>query len=264
MSASGDEAALRRAIERHAVLAIAVSGGVDSMTLAQFVHARTSTRAIMVHAVSPAVPVAAGARVRAIGRRLGWELHLTDAGELADPRYQANPVNRCYFCKSSLYDRIRVLTAAPIASGANLDDLDDYRPGLLAAKERGVVHPFIEAGFAKPAVRALARALGLDDLAELPAQPCLASRIETAIPVQAPDLAFIDRVEQAATGLAGPAATVRCRLTHAGVVLELDGAADAVEAALAQCVGALCREAGRHFLGIQPYRRGSAFVRAGQ
>ncbi len=262
MSAPGDEVALRRAIERHESLAIAVSGGVDSMTLAEFAHHHTKTRTLMVHASSPAVPADAGERVRVFAARLGWELHLTDAGELADSRYRANPVDRCYFCKTNLYQRIRELTEVPIASGANLDDLDDYRPGLLAAKEWGVVHPFIEAGFTKPAVRALAHALGLDDLAELPAQPCLASRIETAIPVETADLAFIDRVEQAAAAIAGRAATIRCRITHAGVVLELDPAPEA-GAALTRRLASLCSETGRRFLGIRPYRRGSAFLRPG-
>ena len=146
-------AALRQAIERHAALAIAVSGGVDSMTLAHFARRETAARVIMVHAASPAVPPRATARVRDHAARFGWDLIVTDAGEFADPSYRANPVNRCYFCKTNLYERIRRITDARIASGANLDDLDDYRPALLAAKEHGVVHPFIEAGFAKAAVR---------------------------------------------------------------------------------------------------------------
>ena len=130
--------------------------------------------------------------------RFDWNLTITDAGELADPRYRSNPVDRCYFCKSNLYDRIRQLTKAPIASGANLDDLDDYRPGLVAARERDVVHPFVEAGFSKSAVRWLARLMMLEDLADLPAQPCLSSRIETAIEVREEDLAFIDAAEREA------------------------------------------------------------------
>src|SRR6185437_16934761 len=100
-----------------------------------------------------------------------------------------------YFCKSNLYDRIRDLTDAVIVSGAKMDDLGDYRPGLLAAAERTVVHPYVDAGMDKTAVRALARELGLDDVAELPAQPCLSSRIETGIAIYSNDLAFIDLAE---------------------------------------------------------------------
>ena len=154
--------ALAARLAPHATLAIAVSGGVDSMTLAAFAHRLHQSGGMgpveMIHAVSPAVPPAATERVRARASREGWRLTVTGAGEFDDSRYRDNPVNRCYFCKTNLYDRIRALTGGAIASGANLDDLGDYRPGLLAAAERAVVHPYIEAGMDKAAVRALARA----------------------------------------------------------------------------------------------------------
>ena len=117
------------------------------------------------------MPPAATERVRHRAAADGWDLVVCGAGEFDDPRYRNNPVDRCYFCKSNLYDRIRSLSPHPIASGANIDDLGDYRPGLLAASERAVVHPYIEAQMDKAAVRALARALGADDVAELPALP---------------------------------------------------------------------------------------------
>ncbi|MDR3464923.1 MAG: adenine nucleotide alpha hydrolase [Xanthobacteraceae bacterium] len=252
---------LRQAIEAHASLAVAVSGGVDSMTLAHFAHAATATRVVMVHAASPAVPAHATARVRDHAARFGWDLIVTDAGEFADPRYRTNPADRCYFCKSNLYDRIRQLTAAAIASGANLDDLDDYRPGLIAARERDVVHPFIEAGFAKSAVRALAHAMALEDLAELPAQPCLSSRIQTAIAVRESDLAFVDAVEQAAGESLPPSTTIRCRITREGVVLELGPIDAATKTVLERRVGDMCGQAAMRFAGIRDYVRGSAFVR---
>lgn len=254
-------AALSRSIERHPALAVAVSGGVDSMTLAHFTHTETAARVMMVHAASPAVPAEATARVRDHAARAGWNLVVTDAGEFADPRYRANPVDRCYFCKSNLYDRIRGLTDATIASGANLDDLDDYRPGLIAAKQRDVVHPFIEAGLDKSAVRAVARALGLGEIAELPAQPCLSSRIETAIVVREDDLAFVEAVERHAGAMLPAATTVRCRITRGGVVLELGPVGAALRNGLEQQVATLCREAGRPFMGLRDYVRGSAFLR---
>jgi len=113
-------------------LAIAVSGGVDSMTLAHAAHRAGIPGLLVVHALSPAVPAEATARVRDHARRFGWRLTEVDAGEFADPQYRANPVNRCYFCKTNLYARIAHVTEGPIASGANLDDLGDDRPGLLA------------------------------------------------------------------------------------------------------------------------------------
>jgi uncharacterized protein len=254
---------LDAALLRHPGLAIAVSGGVDSMTLAAYAHRLYGGQSLgpveMIHAVSPAVPPAATERVRARAAREGWHLTVTGTGEFDDPRYRDNPVNRCYFCKVNLYDRIRGITTAVIASGANLDDLGDYRPGLLAASEHEVVHPYIEAGMNKAAVRALARRLGLDEVAELPAQPCLASRVETGIAIDPGDLAFIDLVETRLAALAPKGANLRCRVTHQGIAIEIgDGVAD--KAALADLAGALCRDHGRHLAGVGPYRRGAMFV----
>jgi uncharacterized protein len=237
-------------------LAIAVSGGVDSMTLAHAAHRAGLPGLQVVHALSPAVPEQATARVRDHAARFGWRLIEVDAGEFADPDYRANPVNRCYFCKNNLYARISQVTEGPIASGANLDDLGDYRPGLIAAAERRVRHPFVEAGMDKAAVRALARAFDLGDVAELPAQPCLSSRIETGIAIDAEDLAFVARMEQALTPHVAPGADLRCRVTHGGIVVE----APAPDDAMRRIAGALCQDARRRFLGFRPYRRGAAFL----
>ncbi len=115
-------------------VAVAVSGGVDSMTLAVVAGRRLGRGAEMLHAVSPAVPPEASARVRAYAAREGWRLEVIDAGEFADPDYLKNPANRCFFCKANLYGTIATRTAATICSGTNLDDLADWRPGLEAAK----------------------------------------------------------------------------------------------------------------------------------
>lgn len=248
-------------LDRHPRLAIAVSGGVDSMTLAHVAQRFARAPATMYHAAGPAVPVAARGRVEAHAARHGWPLVVLDAGELADERYRANPVDRCYYCKSNLYARIRGLTADPIASGTNRDDLGDYRPGLRAAAERGVVHPYVDAGIAKADVYALARRLGLADLQRLPAQPCLASRVETGIAITAADLAFIDAVEARLAAALGGAAVVRCRVTHGGVVIEHGEAGDAAAAGAARAIGVdACRAEGRVFAGVRAYRRGAAFL----
>lgn len=240
-------------------LAIAVSGGIDSITLSAFAHRFHRSEVQMVHAASPAVPAAATARLRQLARSEGWWLTVTDARELADPRYRDNPANRCYFCKSNLYDKIRALTSSQIASGANLDDLGDYRPGLLAAGERSVVHPFVDAQMGKGAIRRLARALGLDDLAEMPAQPCLASRIETGIAIDPGDLAFVEMVERRLGSLVLETGTIRCRVMHSGIMIESDRPLDAAAETL---VRELCASEGRVYAGARNYRRGSMFVRA--
>ena len=245
---------LAAALARHDELIVAVSGGVDSLTLAAFAGRRMKITAA--HAVSPAVPPDATARVRAMASAEGWTLRILNAREFSDPAYLKNPLNRCYFCKTNLYARIAEAMDGTIASGANIDDLGEYRPGLTAAAEHGVVHPYVEAGISKAELRALAASLGLGDVATLPAQPCLASRIETGIAIDAADLRFIEEMETLAAG-AERVADIRCRITAEGVKLE--SSAPVADDALA-AIRARCRAEDRPFAGLFPYRRGSAFL----
>ena len=256
-------ARLVAALDAYPRLALAVSGGVDSMTLAHVAHRLSRTPTTMYHAHGPAVPKAAGERVAAHANRQGWSLVTIDAGEIADERYRANPVDRCYWCKTHLYSRIRAVTTDPIASGTNTDDLSDYRPGLRAAKERDVVHPYVDAGIDKATVYAIAAHLGLDDLERLPAQPCLSSRVETGIVIDERDLAFIDSVERTLASRLGLDRVLRCRLTHAGVVIEIADVTDAALAATAREVAQhACGAANRTFAGVRSYVRGAAFLKA--
>ena len=259
---NGTLARLVAALDRHERLAIAVSGGVDSMTLAHVAWRFARARTTMYHAVGPAVPVSARARVEDHAAHNGWALTFLDAGEQRDARYRANPIDRCYYCKSNLYARIREATSDTIASGTNRDDLGDFRPGLRAAAERNVVHPYVEAGIAKADVYALAARLGLDDLERLPAQPCLASRVETGIAIAVEDLAFIDAVETRLVEAFGREAVVRCRVTERGIVIELSATADTESRAIAQRIGTeACAGEGRTFAGVRSYTRGAAFLR---
>jgi len=249
-------------LDTHDALAIAVSGGGGSMVLAHVTHLHARTTMLAFHAVSPAVPGLATRRVQDHATQYGWSLQLVDAEELADPAYRSNPVNRCFYCKSRLYERIGAVTDLRIASGTNLDDLGDYRPGLQAAKHNNVVHPFVEAGLQKADIYAMANALGLDDLAALPAQPCLASRIETGICVDASALRFIESAESVLTALLPEAGSTRCRITADGVYVECEAlplgtAREHVE----RQIGALCVQAKRRFAGLRSYRRGAAFLR---
>jgi pyridinium-3,5-biscarboxylic acid mononucleotide sulfurtransferase len=245
---------------------IAVSGGVDSMTLAVLAHRIDPRNIAVVHAVSPAVPPEATERVRDWAVREGWRLTALDAGEFDDPDYRRNPVNRCFFCKRSLYSAIASRIGGTIASGTNKDDLGDYRPGLDAARSFHVRHPYVEAEIGKTAVRALARELGLGGLAELPASPCLSSRIETAIPIDPQALRLVHQVEQLVSHRLRPQ-IVRCRVRSRGLVIELDDASferfREVDPGLSNEVEGLLKAANRtSSISFARYQRGSAFLGA--
>lgn len=254
--------ALHDALTAPASLTVALSGGIDSLTLsAAAAHVRGADGVTLCHAVSPAVPAAATQRVHDFAAARGLTLKLVQSGEFDDPSYRANPVNRCYFCKVNLYGTLSAMGDV-VAAGTNTDDLSDYRPGLIAADEHNVIHPFVTAGMAKADVRALARVLGLGDLAELPAAPCLASRIQTGLRVEPDELATIDRVETLLRGELGNI-TLRCRRLHGGWEIALDGA---VFAALTPARRAALHDLARGAIGgdlpvtVQAYKQGSTFV----
>ena len=261
-------AALERVLsaEIPAPIAVAVSGGVDSMTLAFVAHRVLNDQVSMYHAVSPAVPDTATSRVRSYAETNGWHLHIISAGEFDDEDYVANPANRCFYCKTNLYTAIASQTGSSIVSGTNLDDLNDWRPGLEAARNHAVRHPFVEACIDKAGVRQIASEFGLDEISVLPAAPCLSSRVETGIPIRAPELRFIDAAEELVRNRV-KAQSVRCRIRKQGIVIELDPdvheqlsghESDAISDEIA-CLAALHRVTGA--IAFAPYRMGSAFLR---
>ena len=248
--------------------AVAVSGGVDSLTLARIAYDALGENVTMYHAVSPAVPAEATARVRNLAAQYGWRLHVIDAGEFNSADYMSNPVNRCYFCKTSLYSAIGAIaqqTSAQILSGTNTDDLGEYRPGLEAAKQHNVRHPFVEAGISKTEVRALARRLGMDDVAELPAAPCLSSRVETGIAIDPETLGKIHATEKLVGEMLQPE-TVRCRVRANAIVVELDSASlhnllPVIRDDLSQKIIAMFDAISMAKpVSFAPYRVGSAFL----
>ena len=265
---SGAPGALAAWLAGVPAVAVACSGGVDSLTLATVAHRAAPGTTLVVHSVTPAVPAAATARVLALAAEEGWDLRLVRSREFEDPRYLANPRDRCWSCKSHLYDAITELAdvvdgRTTLLSGANLDDLAEYRPGLAAAAERGVRHPYVEVGMAKADVRRAAADLGLD-CADLPASPCLASRLYTGTAVTSPRLRAVEVGEALLTARTG-AAVVRCRIREDVVLVEVPDAdraavTDAVLADVLTAMRALAPDLRTAVLDDEAYRPGRAFT----
>jgi uncharacterized protein len=254
--------ALGRVLDGCGEVAVAVSGGIDSLTLATVAARRLGHRAEMFHSRTASVPADATLRTREVATRFGWRLAVIDAGEFSRPEYVGNPANRCFHCKESLYAEIARHTAAQVVSGANTDDLREYRPGLDAAREAGARHPFIEAGIDKAAIRAIARKVGLGDLAEIPASPCLSSRVETGLGITPGLLGKIERAEASIRARIA-AKAVRCRVRARGLVIEID--AESLERLAAPLREELSRTVAEIFAhdappAFEPYRNGSAFL----
>jgi uncharacterized protein len=148
--------------------------------------------------VSSSTPPEDAEQARTLAHALNVQLLIIPHDELAMPEYAANPVNRCYFCKNSLYDicqrEAQRLSLASIVDGVNLDDLKDYRPGIKAATEYRIVHPLVEARFSKADIRTASRLLGLPTW-EKPASPCLSSRVPYGTPITATMLSQIAQAE---------------------------------------------------------------------
>jgi uncharacterized protein len=158
---------------------IAYSGGIDSTLVAKIACDSLGEAALAVTARSPSLLPEDLAEAIVQAETIGISHRLVETHELEDPNYTANPVNRCYFCKSELHDTLKPLATELgypyVIDGLNADDLSDYRPGIQAAKERGVRSPLAELGISKIEVRELSKYLGLPWWNK-PAQPCLSSR----------------------------------------------------------------------------------------
>jgi pyridinium-3,5-biscarboxylic acid mononucleotide sulfurtransferase len=245
---------------------VAFSGGVDSSVVAALAGRALGERALAVTAVSPALATGELDGARAVAAAVGIRHQTITTDELARAGYVRNDKFRCYHCKSELYDRLGQLAAArgfaALASGANADDTGDWRPGLRAAADHGVVHPLLEAGVGKDEVRRLARALAVPS-AEKPASPCLASRLPYGTAVDPVVLAQVDRAELAVKQLGYRVLRVR----HYGGLGRVQVAADELPRALADrdAIEAAVRRAGyeQAVLDEQPFVSGSLNMVAG-
>ncbi len=177
---------------------IAYSGGVDSTLVAKVAYDVLGDRALAITANSPSLlpEELADATTQAI--TIGIKQEIVTTQEMANPNYTSNPINRCYFCKSELHDTLKPLALELgyeyVVDGVNADDLQDYRPGIQAAQERGARSPLAEVGISKLEVREISRLLGLTWW-DKPAQPCLSSRFPYGEEITVSKLQRVGRAE---------------------------------------------------------------------
>jgi len=180
---------------------VAYSGGVDSTVMLAVAARALPGRSLGIVARSPSLPAAELEAALQLAATRGLAVEVLDTAEVELPGYVANGPDRCYFCKTELYGRLRELAEArafeAVLDGFNRDDREDWRPGRRAAVENGVRSPLDEAGLGKADVRALALELGLPNW-DKPAAACLSSRIAYGVPVT---LTGLDRVERAETAV---------------------------------------------------------------
>ncbi len=177
---------------------IAYSGGVDSSLVAKIAYDVLGDRALAVTAVSPSLLPEELEESKLQAEYIGIRQELVSTQEMDNPDYTSNPVNRCYFCKSELHDTLKPLAQNRgynyVVDGINSDDLQDYRPGIQAAKERGTRSPLAEIGVSKAEVREISRYLGLSWWNK-PAQPCLSSRFPYGEEITVAKLQRVGRAE---------------------------------------------------------------------
>lgn len=256
------EKRLLEALAEHGSLLVAYSGGVDSAYLAHAAHLALGDSVIAVTAVSPSYPRSHREMAERVAREAGFAHRFVHTNELDDANYASNPTNRCYFCRTELFELLEQVRReegiAAVAYGINTDDTGDHRPGHLAAEEHRVQAPLLDAGLGKAEIRALSRAAGLPS-ADIPASACLASRIPYGMEVTAEKLEQIDRAEDALRELGYRQVRVRHHGDLARIELAPDELPRALDPGEAQRMSAALHGAGFRWvsLDLDGYRTGS-------
>lgn len=223
--------ALRGTLRGFPSALVAFSGGVDSTFVLKMAVEVLGAKALAMTALSPSVAPDEAKEAQALATELGARHLVVASNELDDPRYAANPTNRCYFCKTELYsicDRLQAEHGlAVVLDGFNADDKKDHRPGHQAAREHAVRSPLAEVGLTKDEIRAWSKQLGLPTW-DKPQLACLASRLPYGTAVTAERLTQVGRAEAAVRALGFRIFRVR----HHGELARLEFEAAELEGAL--------------------------------
>lgn len=245
---------LRCSIKKLGSVAVAFSGGVDSsLVLKVSVDVLGRDNAVAVTGRSPSLSGAEDEHAQAVAHAIGAEHVILETNEFDNPSYTSNPTNRCYFCKSTLYQRMQRFIedrgVAHIVSGTNADDKRDHRPGLVAAREFRVREPLADAGITKQDVRRLAVQLGLPNH-DKPASPCLSSRIPYGESVTVDKLRMIEQAESVLHGLGFRQCRVRHHTNTARIEVPLDELVNLVETDMATQVEERLRVIGYEYVTV--------------
>ena len=240
---------------------VAYSGGVDSTFLLAVAADCLGEDVLAVTGLSPSIPAAEREEAARLARQIGATHRFIETAEMERPGYVANAPDRCYFCKTDLFEKLRTVAQAEgyawVADGSNLDDQGDLRPGREAARQQGVRSPLVEAGLNKAAIRELSRAMDLPTW-DKPAMACLASRIPHGIPVTIERLGQVEAAEAALRALGFQQVRVRHHEAIARIELPSEERARLLDPSLAEEVARRVKAAGYQFvvLDLEGYRPG--------
>jgi uncharacterized protein len=241
---------------------VAFSGGVDSTFLLRVAHEVLGARCIALTTLSLTTPAEDADDAKRFAAEIGVEHVLVDTNELDVPGYAENASNRCFFCKDNLFTICAAeagrLGIAVVLDGANLDDLGDHRPGLVAAEQQGVRHPLVEAALTKADIRAASRALGLAAW-DRPASPCLSSRFPYGTRITAERLTRVAAAEAFLRAHGFQQLRVRFHDTVARIEVDADAMTRLLDVGLRNAVVAEFRRLGFGYvtLDLQGFRSGS-------
>jgi uncharacterized protein len=242
---------------------IAYSGGVDSVLLAKVAHDVLGEDALAVIADSPSLPRRELDEALAIAGQFGFPVRVVQTHEMTDENYTSNPSNRCYFCKSELFDKLTGIAKTEgwqtIIYGENASDVGDYRPGSQAASEFQVKAPLKEVGLTKAEIRELSAELGLPT-ADKPQMACLSSRIPYGEPVTEEALRMIEAAENVLRDAGFYEVRVRHHKNIARIEVGIDELSRFLDDELRESVTQALKQIGYAYvtLDLQGYRRGSA------